>query len=89
MKLKAKKQELEEYFAENYKKKYVEFGGYFHIIPFRTLTKSPMEQYFSTGKYKELNDPILEGYWKEIGKLELMRNIVIMVIIILFYVLYQ
>lgn len=87
MKLKASKQELEEYFAKNHTEKYVEFGGYFHIKPYRSLNKSPMEYYFSSGKYKELKDPVLEGYWKGIRKQEFFRNIIMLSIIILFYVL--
>ena len=89
MKLKANKQQLEEYFAKKYTKKYIEFGGYFHLQSYRNLTKSPMEHYFSSGKYKELNDPVLENYWKEIRRLEFFRNTVFVVIIILFYVLTQ
>lgn len=87
MKLKASKQELEEYFAKNHTEKYVEFGGYFHIKPYRSLNKSPMEHYFSSGKYKELNDPVLERYWKGIRKQEFFWNIIMLSIIILFYVL--
>lgn len=87
MKLNALQQELEEYFEKNYTKKYLEFGGYFHIKPFKTLTKSPMQQYFSSGKYKELKDPVLERYWKEIRKREFYWNIFAIVIIVLFYVL--
>ena len=89
VKLKANKKELEKYFAKNYTKKYVEFGGYFHIKPYRTLNKSPMEKYFSSGKYKELNDPILDRYWKEIRKREFFWNITVIGIIIIFYALNQ
>ncbi len=56
-------QELEEYFAKQYTKKYIEFGGYFHIQPVRSLTRSPMQKYFSSGKYKELNDQQLNTLW--------------------------
>ena len=87
MKINANKKELEEYFAKKYTEKYVEFGGYFHIHGFRTLSKSPMEHYFSSGRYKELNDPVLERYWKEIRKQEFFQNIIMLSIIILFYVL--
>ena len=86
MKLRAIQQELEEYFAKNYTKKYTEFGGYFHIKPHKTLTKSPMEQYFSSGKYKELNDPKLESYWNEIKKRQFYWNLLGIVIIVIFYV---
>ena len=89
MNIKAKKKELEEYFAKNYKKKYIEFGSYFHIKPYRTLNKSPMEKYFSSRKYKELNDPILDRYWKEIKKREFFWNITVIGIIIIFYALNQ
>ena len=87
MKLLAMQQELEEYFAKNYTNQYVKFGGYFHIKPYKTLTKSPMEQYFSSGKYKELNDAKLENYWKKIKKRKLYRNMVGIIVIVLFYVL--
>lgn len=87
MNLLARNQQLEEYFSQNYQKKYIEFGGYFHIKPYKTLTRSPMQQYFSSGKYKELNDPKLENYWKEIKKRELYRNLIGIVVVILFYAL--
>jgi len=86
MKLRAIQQELEEYFAKNYPTKYIEFGGYFHIKPHKTLTKSPMEYYFSSGKYKELNDPKLESYWKKIRQRQFYWNLVGIVIIVIFYV---
>lgn len=87
MKLRVTQQELEEYFSKKYTKKYIEFGGYFHIKPYKSLTKSPMEQYFSSGKYKELNDPILEGYWKEIKKRQFYWNLIGAFIIVIFYVI--
>jgi len=87
MKLSATQQELEEYFAKTYTKKYIEFGGYFHIKPYKTLSKSPMQQYFSSGKYKELNDSKLERYWKEIKKREFYWNIFVITVIVLFYTL--
>ena len=58
-----KHQKLEEYFAKKYTKKYVELGGYFGIKPFWILSKSPMEKYFSSGQYSELNDKTLEELW--------------------------
>lgn len=87
MKLIAKQQELEEYFAKNYTRKYVEFGGYFYIKSYNTLSKSPMEQYFSSGKYKELNDPKLESYWKEVKKHQFKWNLFVIVVMIVLYVL--
>ncbi len=87
MKLRAIQQELEEYFAKKYTRKYIEFGGYFYIKPYKRLIKSPMQKYFSSGKYKELNDPKLETYWKEIKKREFYWNIIGIVIIIIFIVL--
>ena len=87
MKLLTLQQELEEYFAKNYTKKYVEFGGYFHIKPHKSLTKSPMEHYFASGKYKELNDSTLEFYWKEIKKRKFYWNMIGITVIVLFYVL--
>ncbi len=56
-------QELEEYFARQYTKKYIEFGGYFHIKPYQSYRRSPMQKYFSSGEYKELDDPKLEALW--------------------------
>ena len=58
-----KHQNLEEYFAKKYTAKYVEFGGYYYIKPFWILRKSPMEKYFSSGQYSELNDKKLEKLW--------------------------
>jgi len=87
MKLQAARQALEEYFAKAYTKKYTEFGGYFYIKGYKDLSKSPMQKYFSTGKYKELNDPKLENYWKEVKKHEFKWNIFAVVVIVLFYVL--
>lgn len=87
MKLLAMQQQLEEYFAKNYSNQYVKFGGYFHIKSYKTLTRSPMEQYFSSGKYKELNDSKLENYWKEIKKRKFYWNMVSIIVIVLFYVL--
>ena len=87
MKLKIAKQNLEEYFAKTYTKKYTELGGYFFIKGHKDLSKSPMQKYFSSGRYKELNDPKLECYWKEVKKHEFKWNILVVVLIILFYVL--
>jgi len=87
MNLHTKNQELEEYFAKKYTKKYVELGGYFHIAAYKTLNKSPMQQYFSSGKYKELNDPKLEIYWKKIKKHEFYWNMIGIIVVILFYIL--
>ncbi len=83
MNLHARQQELEDYFAKTYTKKYVEFGGYFHIKPYKTLSKSPMQQYFSSGKYKELNDLKLECLWKEVKKYEFYWNVIGIVVVIL------
>ena len=87
MNLRAVHQELEEYFAKKYTNKYIEFGGYFYIKPYNTITKSPMQKYFSSGKYKELNDPKLEVYWRKIKKQEFYWNIIIIVLLIVFYML--
>ena len=87
MKLKIAKQNLEEYFAKKHTKKYTELGGYFSIKGHKDLSKSPMQKYFSSGKYKELNDPKLESYWKEVKKHEFKWNIFVVVLIILFYAL--
>lgn len=86
MKLRVAKQELEEYFAKKYTKKYTELGGCYHVRSYKDLSKSPMQKYFSSGKYKELNDPRLEAYWKEVKKLELKWNIFVAAVIALFYI---
>ena len=85
MKLQDARQALEEYFAKEYTKKYTELGGYFYIKGYKDLSKSPMQKYFSSGKYKELNDPKLESYWKEVKKHEFKWNVFAIVLIILFY----
>jgi len=86
MKLHVIRQELEKYFAEKYTHKYIEFGGYFYIKPYKSLSNSPMQHYFKSGKYKELNDPKLEIFWQEIKKRELYWNIFVITVIVLFYV---
>jgi len=83
MRLRFIQQELEEYFAKKYTKKYIEFGGYFHIKPYRTMTKSPMQKYFSSGQYKELNDPKLEDYWKAIRHHQFYWNLIGIIVIII------
>lgn len=85
MKLQAARQKLEEYFAKKYTKKYTELGGYYYIKSYKDLSKSPMQKYFSSGKYKELNDPKLEIYWKEVKKHELKWNVFVAAVIVLFY----
>lgn len=87
MKLRLAKKNLEEYFAKEYTKKYTELGGYFYIKGYKDLSKSPMQKYFSSGKYKELNDPKLESYWKEVKKGEFKWNLFVVAVIILFYVI--
>lgn len=87
MKLQLAQQKLEEYFAREYTNKYTELGGYYYIKGYKGLGKSPMEKYFSSGKYKELNDPELEAYWKEVKKHELKWNVFVVVVIVIFYVL--
>lgn len=87
MKLRAAQKELEDYFSKEYEKKYTELGGYYYIKGYKNLSKSLMQQYFSSGKYKELNDPKLDAYWKEVRKSELKRNVFFMIVIVLFYVL--
>jgi len=75
-------QKLEEYFAKKYTDKYVEFGGYFHIKPYNTFSNSPMREYFASGEYKELNDPLLEKYWSNAQRMNLYITIVVFLIII-------
>lgn len=86
MKLQAARQALEEYFARKYTKKYTDLGGYLYIKGYKDLSKSPMQKYFSTGKYKELNDPELENHWQEVKKHEFKWNLFMVVVIVLFYV---
>jgi len=85
MKLRVARQQLEEYFSKKYPKKYTELGGYFYIAGYKDLSKTPMQKYFSSGKYKELNDPELEACWKTVKKSELKWNLFVIVLIILFY----
>ena len=87
IKLRAAQQELEQYFANKYAKKYAELGGYFFIKGHKDLNKSPMQKYFSSGKYKELKDLHLENLWKQVKKREFIRNIVFLAVIVLFYAL--
>jgi len=83
------KQQLEEYFSKTYPAKYIEFGGYFFIKSYKVPGRSLMEKYFSSGKYKELNDPRLERYWAQIKEKEKIKNIVGVSIIVLFYLLHR
>ena len=76
-------QKLEEYFAKKYTDKYVEFGGYFHIKPYQTFSNSPMREYFASGKYKELNDPLLERYWRNSQRVNLYITVAVILIIII------
>lgn len=68
MTLQTDHENLEKYFAIKYTKKYIELGGYFYIKDYKILSKSPMQKYFISGKYKELQDPELESYWSETKK---------------------
>jgi len=86
-KLGVAQQELEEYFAKKYTKKYTELGGYFIIKGYKDLSKSQMQKYFSSGQYKELNDPKLEKYWKEVKKHDLKWNVFVVVLIVVFYLI--
>jgi hypothetical protein len=56
---------LESYFAKHYTKLYIEFDGQYKDWSGTNLFKTPMQNYFSSGKYKELNDPDLEVLWKK------------------------
>ena len=76
-----KHQKLEEYFAKKYTSKYTEFGGYFYIKPFWLFSKSPMEKYFSSGQYLELNDPELERLWIAVRWDEFYKKLFIIFII--------
>lgn len=87
MKIRPAQKKLEEYFAKTYPQKYTDLGGYYSIKGYKDLSKTTMQKYFSSGKYKELNDPELEGYWKEVKKRELIWNVFVVVLIIMFYVL--
>jgi len=80
-------QKLEEYFAKQYTEKYIEFGGYFHLKPFRTYTKSPMEKYFFSGKYKDLNDPQLEALWLAVRWRNYHLNIAAFIIFIIILII--
>ena len=58
---------LEKYFAKNHAAKYAELGGVY--IDYTLAYKvTPMQKYFSSGKYKELNDNELEKLWKAVSK---------------------
>lgn len=87
MSLRAAKEELEEYFVKKYPEKYAELGGYFYAKGYKSISKSKMYRYFSFGQYIELNDPELEKYWKEIKKQELKWNVLVVIVVVLFYVL--
>jgi hypothetical protein len=58
--------ELEGYFAKNYTKKYIEFGGCFVPLHLTILRRTPMQKYFYSGKYKELQDKHLEELWLKV-----------------------
>ncbi|MDH5394076.1 MAG: hypothetical protein OEY11_12880 [Gammaproteobacteria bacterium] len=87
MKLQNARQDLEEYFAKHYTKKYTELGGYYYIKAYKDLSKSPMQKYFSSGKYEELKDDKLEGYWQEVKRHEFKWNVFVAVVIVVFYLL--
>lgn len=75
-------QELEEYFAKQHTKMYVELGGYFGIKPLWPFSKSPMEKYFQSGQYKELNDEKLEDLWIAVKWSKFYKSILIIILIL-------
>lgn len=77
-----KHQELEEYFAKKHTKMYVELGGYFGIKPLWPFGKSPMEKYFLSGQYKELNDEKLEELWTAVKWSNFYKKVFIIFIIL-------
>ena len=87
MKLRLARHNLEEYFSKKYPEKYTELGGYYYIAGYKDLSKTPMQKYFSTGRYKELNDPELESYWMVVKKAELRWNLFVIALIIIFYLI--
>jgi hypothetical protein len=79
--------ELEIYFAKNYNKLYVKFGGQY--IDYRhPIIPSPMQNYFSSGKYKELDDPALNLLWKKAQKERNFRFIIIAVLLVSLSILF-
>jgi len=80
-------QVLEEYFAKHYTNKYIEFGAYFHIKPYETFTKSPMQKYFSSGKYKELNDEQLDVLWLAVRWRNYYVNIAAIIVFIIILII--
>ena len=87
MSLSTEKKELDEYFSNKYPEKYTELGGYFYAEGFKSISKSKMYRYFSFGQYIELGDPELDKYWKEIKKQEFKRNMLVVVVVAVFYTL--
>lgn len=81
-----KHEQLEEYFAEKYTEKYIELGGYFYIKPVWPFGKSPMEKYFQSGQYLELNDRQLEKLWEPVKREILYKKVIIIVAVIFFLV---
>ena len=75
---------LEQYFAQNYKDKYIEFDGIFHDLVEQKIGKTKMEKYFHSGKYKELNDKKLEELWRK-ARIEanLKRGAVILLLLVI------
>jgi hypothetical protein len=58
---------LEVYFAKNYNRLYIKFGGRY-INYSEPIFPTPMQLYFSSGEYKELDDPELDLLWKKARK---------------------
>ncbi len=81
-----KHQKLEEYFAKKYTAKYVEFGGYYYIKPYWLFSRSPMEKYFLSGQYSELNDNKLEKLWLAVRWNEFYKKLFTIFIIFAFVV---
>jgi hypothetical protein len=57
--------DLEIYFAKHYTKKYCELGGSYYASG---DSSSPLEDYFESGEYKELQDEALERLYQKVSE---------------------
>ena len=57
---------LEKYFSKHHPKKYAEVGGSFTVLSMEATVR--IQKYFTSGKYKELEDPKLNELWAAVEK---------------------
>lgn len=78
---------LEVYFAKRYNKLYVDMGGQFQDYADLKFFKTPMQRYFLSGKYKELNDPELEMLWERVKWQKNIARVITVILVLSIFIL--